>query len=379
MRTVLCAEGPVEPRAGVLHYLTSNPATEADPVHLIFGMRRSPPPELPGLGHGLTLGTFLPGRGLRGLDGIEYHRRSYSEICASLIDGSFAPSTVIACATAPGSDGYRSLGAVCGYLDLALGVAEQIVIEEVDWLPRLPGAATVPASHTLVPTDRLRTEPQAGFSAAAVGPIDIAIARNVASLIPRDSTIALGIGRVNDAVADELSARDDVRVVTGVVTDAVRLLHERGGRQGQPIQAMSVVGSNELLNWAQDSGAVVLRPSTQVHEPSWLAGHDRLVSVLGAIDIDMTGNVNSERIGGRFVSGKGGAPDFARGAHESNGGLSIVALSARHDQSRSRLIESIDDPTMPSAWIDAVATELGTAILTGLTAAQRRQALTPIF
>jgi acyl-CoA hydrolase len=379
VRLVLCAEGPVEPVAGLRHYLAAYPATAAEPVHLVFGMRRTPPPDLPGLGRGLSLGTFLPGRGLRGFNDIEYHRRSYSEICASLIDGTFAPSAVIACATTPDRDGCRTLGAVTGYLDLALAVAEQTVIEEVGWLPRVPGATPVGGSYDLVQTDRTRSEPQVGFSAGAAGAIDVAIARNVASLIPRDAAIALGIGRVNDAVANELSARDDIRIVTGVVTDAARRLHERSGLAGRPVEAMSVVGSPDLLDWAASSGAVLLRPSTEVHEPSWLATHDRLVSVLGAVDIDMSGNVNSERAGGTLVSGKGGAPDFARGAHKSDGGLSVVALSSQHGQSRSRLIESIDDPTIPGEWIDAVATELGIAVLTGLDPEHRRQALTAIF
>jgi acyl-CoA hydrolase len=379
VRLVLCAEGPVEPGAGLRHYLSAYPATTADPVHLVFGMRRTPPPDLPGLGSGLSLGTFLPGRGLRQLSELEYHRRSYSEICASLIDGTFAPNVVIACATSPDRAGGRTLGAVSGYLDLALQSAERIVIEEVDWLPRLPGAAPVPGSYELVATDRWRDDPPAGFSDVGPGPIDIAIARNVASLIPGEASIALGIGRVNDAVAEELADRDDIRIVTGVVTDTVRRLHECIGSSDRPVEAMSVVGSNELLDWAESSGSVLLRPSTEVHEPSWLASHDRLVSVLGAVDIDLAGNVNSERTGARLVSGKGGAPDFARGAHESNGGRSIVALSARHDLSRSRLVESIDDPTIPGEWIDAVATELGTAVLTGLDLDQRRQALTAIF
>jgi acyl-CoA hydrolase len=43
------------------------------------------------------------------------------------------------------------------------------------------------------------------------------------------------------------------------------------------------------------------------------------------------------------------------------------------------LVESIDDPTIPGGWIDAVATELGTAVLTGLDVVQRRHALTAIF
>jgi len=59
---------------------------------------------------------------------------------------------------------------------------------------------------------------------------------------------------------------------------------------------------------------MTLRPSTEIHEPRWLAAHPRLVCVLGALDVDMVGNVNSERAGATLVSGKGGAPDFASAA-----------------------------------------------------------------
>jgi acyl-CoA hydrolase len=267
---------------------------------------------------------------------------------------------------------------VNGYLELALAVAERVVVEEVEWMPRVPGAAIVARADDVVPTHRSHGEPQPGFSSAA-GEVDLAIARNVASLIPRDATLALGIGRVNDAVVTQLARRGDVEIVTGVVTDAVRLLHESAGTPDRPVQAMSVVGSDDLLKWSETSGAVTLRPSTEIHEPTWLAAHDRFVSVLGAIDIDTSGNVNSERVDAAMVSGKGGAPDFARGAHESEGGRSIVALSASHRRARTRLVDLLEDPTVPAQWIDAVATERGVAVLEGLSSAQRRWALGEIF
>jgi len=363
--------------AGLRHYFHERPPTEDDPVHLVFGMRRTPPPELPGLARGLTVGAFLPGRGLRAVSDVQYHRHSYSEICHSLTDGTFVPDTVIACATPPGADGVRSLGAVNGYLDLALRVARHVVVEEVDWLPRVPGAAATDKAAEVVSTDLLRGASQPGFSADA-GDIDLAVARNVASLIPHGARLALGIGRVSDAVVTQLAGRRDISVLTGVVTDGVRAMHESTGRADTPVQAMSVVGSEELLRWSESSGAVVLRPSTEIHEPSWLSRHDRFVAVLGALQIDHAGNLGSERATTGLVSGRGGAPDFARGAHESRGGRSIVALSSTH-HSRSRLVETVTDPTVPARWVDAVATEHGTAVLEGLGPDERRRALSAIF
>lgn len=374
---MLCAEGPVEPQAALSAYLTQHPPTPADPVHLVFGMRRAAP-ALPLIDASFSVGSFLPGRGLRDVAPLQYHRWSYSEICRNLVDGSFSPDVLIACATPPDSTGTRSLGGVNGYLDLAVRAAETIVIEEVTWLPRVPGATLVSRADDVIPSDNRAADKQPHFS-ATYDERDLAIARHILQLIPPDPRLALGIGRVNDALANELAGRGDVDILTGVVTDGVRAMHDAATLSGRPIRAMSVVGSLDLLRWAEESGAVEILPSTQVHEPSWLAGHDRFVSVLGAIEVDTVGDVNSERIGDKAVSGRGGAPDFALGAHDSAGGLSIVALHTSDRQGRSRLVPKLDDPSISAARIDAVVTENGVAILAGLDAEDRNAALMRIF
>jgi acyl-CoA hydrolase len=378
MRTVLCAEGPVEPQSALTGYLAEHPPTTADPVHLVFGMRRSAP-SLPATDEtSFTVGSFLPGRGLRDVAPLRYHRCSYSEICRALGDGSFAPDVLIACATPPDSSGARSLGGVNGYLDLAVGAARTIVIEEVPWLPRVPGATQVRHADQVVPSHNQETAEQPHFS-AAFDDTDLAIARHILALIPSKPRLALGIGRVSDALAHELAGRGDVDILTGVVTDAVRAMHTEGTLSSAPVRAMSVVGSLDLLRWAKESGVVELLPSTNIHEPSWLAGHERFVSVLGAIQVDRRGNVNSERIGEKPVSGRGGAPDFALGGHLSAGGLSIVALHSTERHGRSRLVPEIDDPSIVGARIDAVVTEKGAALLSGVDAKNRNSALSRIF
>lgn len=377
MRLVLCGEGPVEPRAALARYLTEQPPSVRDPVHLVFGMRRSPPPLPPSVTPGLSIGTFLPGRGLRGVEPLTYHRSSYSEICRALVDGALAPDVLIACSTTRQGDGSRSLGAVNGYLELVAGTAQTVVLEEVPWLPHVRGAARVEVAAQVVASDAQEDDEQPHFS-AAFDDVDRAIAVHIARLVPRDPHLALGIGRVSDALAQALGSRDDLRITTGVVTETVRAMHDAGNLAPGPILAMSVVGPPSLLAWAADCPDVQLLPSTSVHDPAWLASHDRLVAVLGAIEVDLEGNVNCERVAGRAVSGKGGAPDFALGAHRSQGGMSIIAL---HSTGRggSRLVSRLDDPSLPASSVDAVVTERGSAVLTGLTAPERALALRSVF
>lgn len=377
MRLVLCAEGPLEPQAAIDAYFEDHPPSVADPVHLLFGMRRSIPtlPDCPT--DELTIGTFLPGRGLRDVTPLTYHRSSYSEVCRDLADGTLAVDVVIACSTPRQADGSRSLGGVNGYLDLAVASASIVYLEEVPWLPHIAGATIVEHPTRVVASTASELDPQPHF-AAAFDDIDVAIARTIADLLPPRPRLALGIGRVADALTEQLKGRGDVTVLTGVITDAVRHLAESGAVGAGPMRAMSVVGSPALLQWAASADVQII-PSTQVHEPAWLAQHERFVAVLGALQIDEQGNVNAEIAGTRTVSGRGGAPDFARGAHESHDGFSVVALHSTDRNGISRLVESLSDPSLDGQLIDVIVTEKGGADLRGLSRTRRSEAIRAIF
>jgi acyl-CoA hydrolase len=377
VRLVLCAEGPVEPQAAIDAYFEDHPPTTADPVHLLFGMRRSAPSLPTGPAGALTVGTFLPGRGLRHITPLTYHRLSYSQICRNLADGTLAPDVVIACVTAARADGTRSLGGVNGYLDLAVAAAATIYLEEVAWLPHIAGATQIESATRVVPSAARELDEQPHF-AVAFDDVDVTIARRIADLLPASPCLALGIGRVSDALTEQLKDRGDVTVLTGVVTDAVRHLAESGALADGPMRAMSVVGSAPLLRWAASADVQII-PSTHVHEAAWLAGHQRFVAVLGALQVDEHGNVNAETVGGRTVSGRGGAPDFARGAHGSPGGFSVLALHSTDRNGVSRLVESLPDPSMDGQIIDVIVTEKGVADLRGLTGPERVRAVRAIF
>ncbi|MDB5911284.1 MAG: 4-hydroxybutyrate CoA-transferase [Massilia sp.] len=377
VRVVLCAEGPVEPTAAIEAYLEQRPPSPKDPLHLMFGMRRTPPPLPAELPSGLTVGTFLPGRGLRSVPDLEYDRSSYQEICDTLLTGKFAPDVVIACATSADDSGTRSLGAIDGYLGLAMRSAS-VVVEEVDWLPRIPGAALVPTADMVVASRAHPSDEQPHFS-APYDDLDLAIARKVVDLIPPSPQLALGIGRVPEAIGHLLRDRGDIAIMTGVITDTVRRLHEDGALTTGPAHGMSVVGGSPLLEWASRSHHVELHSSTIIHDPRKLRDLRRFVAVLGAVTVDQYGNVNSERTARGWTSGLGGAPDFAAGGHTSPGGLSIIALPSEDGRGNSRLVDHLEEPTIGSELVDVVVTEKGVAHLTGLPPRDRGRELTRVF
>lgn len=51
------------------------------------------------------------------------------------------------------------------------------------------------------------------------------------------------------------------------------------------------------------------------------------VAVNSGMEVDLTGQVNAESLGGQQASGQGGLVDFLRGARRSPGGLAVIGLS----------------------------------------------------
>lgn len=86
-----------------------------------------------------------------------------------------------------------------------------------------------------------------------------------------------------------------------------------------------MVGTDALYGFAADDRIAFVNVDT-THSPLSIARLDRFVSINSAIEIHLLGQVNSETIGARAVSGIGGAGDFIRGANIAPGGLAIVAL-----------------------------------------------------
>src|SRR5690606_32939996 len=97
------------------------------------------------------------------------------------------------------------------------------------------------------------------------------------------------------------------------------------------------------------------------HDPRVLAGQYKLVAINSAIEVDLTGQCNTEVAGGRYVGAVGGGVDFLRGAARSAGGVPIVALPSTAG-SRSRIVAALSGPVGTSrADAGVYVTEFGIA------------------
>ena len=115
-------------------------------------------------------------------------------------------------------------------------------------------------------------------------------------------------------------------------------------------------------------------PGTWVVDPVTIMQNDNMVSINTAIEMDLTGQICSESVGARQVSGSGGAFDFAYGALHSKGGRGIYAFTSTSKKGYSKincLLKEGAQVTIPRNYADYIVTEYGIAPLRGRTVRQR--------
>jgi acetyl-CoA hydrolase len=283
----------------------------------------------------------------------------------------------------PDADGRYALGLAEEYLSAALDVARVVIAEVSPNVPRIHGARTLAADDidVLVRTDRSPVE----LVAPEPGPTDRALARQVATVVPDGAVLQVGIGSFPGAVLAELGEHNDLGIHSGLFADGMVDLVERGvvtNRTKLRDRGMSVagvvMGSSRLFGWLHDNPAVALRDTAYTHGIEVLGAIPRFTAVNTAIEVDLTGQVNGEVAGGRYVGAIGGALDFLRGAARSDGGVPIIALPSAV-RGRSTIVESLSGPvTVGRADVGIVVTEHGAADLRGLGPAERRERLLAI-
>ena len=282
--------------------------------------------------------------------------------------------------------GHVTTGVVADYTQ-ALIAAARCVIAEVD--ERLP----ITGQDALVPIDDIdhfvaATGPEVLLPDPVPTARDVRLAEIVASFIPDRATIQLGIGALPVAVCRALIGHRDLGIHSGVVSDALVDLVEAGvvtnahkGIDAGVSVTGGLFGSRRLIDFASNNPAIAMRACDYTHSIATLARIASLFSVNSAVEVDLTGQVNAELAGGRYVGAVGGQLDFVRGAWASPGGRSIIALPATTPDGRvSRIVRSLggNPVTTPRADADVVVTEFGVAELRGCSFSERARRLAAI-
>jgi acyl-CoA hydrolase len=223
--------------------------------------------------------------------------------------------------------------------------------------------------------------------------VDKAIARHAVDYIPSGATLQTGIGSIPNQIATLLAEGDggDYGLHSEMFTDGCMHLHRAGkitnARKGQ-YDGVSVTtfafGSTELYAWLDGNSEVAFLPVEIVNSPEVIAGNTDMISINGALAIDIHGQVVADTISGDQFSGIGGAEDFVAGAGLELSDRSLICLPStfeKDDRLQSRIVPWCGPgavSTTPRHQVDVIVTEYGVAELEGKTVQERGEALAAI-
>jgi len=287
----------------------------------------------------------------------------------------------------PDKYGFVNLG-VSVDIVLAAIQASQLVIAEINpQMPVIYGAGFVPMDqiHAWVSEDN----PLPELPRETPDEVAREIGRHVASLNEDTSTLQLGIGEVPNAILDALDDRKDLGIWTEMFSDGAMDLIESGNITGKyttthpsKVSASFTFGSQRLYEFLDHNPIFTFHPSDVINNPIHIAEQHRMVAVNSALQVDVTGQVCADSIGGKFYSGIGGQVDFIRGASMCPGGKPIIAMrSTAKGGKLSRIVAALDEGAgvvTSRGDVQFVVTEYGVANLYGKSIRERALSLISI-
>ncbi len=288
--------------------------------------------------------------------------------------------------TPPDASGYASLGVAVDAAKYAMEKAALVVGEINGQAPRTMGNTFVHVDqfHFLVEA----TEPPIYFPRWPVDSALDRVAAHVAAMIEDGSCISFYNGPLFEALGRHLRRKRNLGVHTFFFTDSLMELVQcgavtnrmKGYFQGKSLTSYAQ-GTPELMKWLDQNPLVEFQGIDIVSDRRRISLNDKMVVVIPARKVDLTGNVALQMGRGNVTGSPGQAQEFFAGAEYSRGGRAMVALPSRNLQGRSNILVSVAD--YPNQFtnresLDLIVTDYGIASLVGRTVRERAQALIDI-
>ena len=299
----------------------------------------------------------------------------------------------------PDADGWCSLslhaGASVEELHLAGADPERLLVVEVsENFPRTVGLGEHRHALHVDEIDLLVESDASPVTLADTPPseVDRAIADHARAFVPDGATLQTGIGAVPSVIATLLAEGEGqgYGVHSEMFTDGLMRLHqagkvtnEKGIYDGHSITTFAA-GSTELYEWLDGNTEVCFLPVEYVNSPEVIGKNPDMITINGALSVDIHGQVVADTISGSQYSGIGGHEDFVAGAAFDLDDRSLICLpSTAHRGGRtvSRIVPGFEAGTVittPRHHVDIIVTEYGAAELQGKTVHQRGMALVEI-
>ncbi|WP_419662917.1 GNAT family N-acetyltransferase [Desulfosarcina variabilis] len=288
--------------------------------------------------------------------------------------------------TPPNEAGYCCLG-VCA--DVALPAIEQasLVVGEINTqIPWTFGETFVPFSKFDMIVES--TQPPIYFDRWKVDETYNRLGANAASLIDDGSCIGFSVGPLYESLGRHLKSKRDLSIHTPFFFDNLMDLVNSGAvtnrhNRVSPGKSLTsyAIGTRKLMHWLDKNPLVEFRSIDQVFNPIHISRSPKVVAVLPAREIDLSGRITLHTGKGNVGSGPSEVVDFFNGALISEGGQAIFALTSRNREGKSNILISVrNQPNQFSLWesVTTVVTEYGSVNMKGRSVRERAQALIDI-
>jgi acyl-CoA hydrolase/GNAT superfamily N-acetyltransferase len=187
--------------------------------------------------------------------------------------------------------------------------------------------------HRMSPTSPVHEEETRAIARGIVDLLRCTAPGSGATALPH--TIQLGIGKIPNAVANELVEHGtSVRCVwSELFSDGVLALYRAGlirDTHGLSLRERIVVGfvlgSRALYETMRENPEFAVLPQEIVNDPAVIKHNPSMASINSALAVSLTGEVCAATIAKHYYSDVGGQFDFALGASWAQGGIAIIAL-----------------------------------------------------
>lgn len=287
--------------------------------------------------------------------------------------------------SAPNEHGYCTLGTSVDIARAAFDMADLVIAQINTNMPKISGDGFLHVDDIdfAIEVDQPLFERKVCLPKAE----ELSIGKSVASLIEDGACLQAGIGSIPDAVVQCLGNHRNLGVHSEMWSDGILSLIKKGAvnnslkqlHRGKTVSSF-LMGSKELYDFVNDNPSVIQLGADYVNDPNVIARNKKVVAINSAVEIDLSGQVCADSIGPKIISGVGGQMDFMRGAAQSKGGKSILAISSR-SKSDSRIVPTLKvgaGVVTTRAHIHYVVTEFGIADLYGATLNERAKRLIQI-
>ena len=289
------------------------------------------------------------------------------------------PNVVMVKTTEMDPNGFFNFGTSNSYIGAAIEMADRVIVEVNEAVPRCLGGHTENVHISKVdcvveaPKEPLMTIGKPGASEE-----DRKMAELIIQEIPNGACLQLGIGGLPNTVGSLIAESDlkDFGIHSEMMCDAFMELYDKGKISNRykytdrnKMAYTFSMGSKELYAFLDNNPACASYPVDYTNVVENIARNDNMISINNALQVDLYGQIASEALGTRQISGSGGQGDFVYAVAKSKGGKAFICLRSTRmvgDKRVSRIVPDIQGIcSVPRANAFYIVTEFGKVCLKG--------------